>query len=146
MINTADTRILKVINKIDELSVMVDFLDELGQLWNLPPPLVMSLNLVLEEALTNIIFYGYDDKEEHTIEIRFEKLKDQISVSIMDDGHEYDPTIKPDPDLTLPLEERQIGGLGILFIKKIMDSVRYERKENKNYLILTKQLSNDDHH
>jgi serine/threonine-protein kinase RsbW len=59
----------------------------------------------------------------------------------MDDGREYDPTLKADPDITLPVEERPIGGLGIFLIKKIMDQVEYLRKDNRNFLMLTKNIS-----
>jgi anti-sigma regulatory factor (Ser/Thr protein kinase) len=103
-------------------------------------PLVFSLNLVLEEALTNTILYGYDDENRHEIEVIFSKDGDILSVTIADDGHEYDPTLKEDPDITLAAEDRPIGGLGIFLIKKIMDTVEYRRKENKNYLILTKNI------
>jgi anti-sigma regulatory factor (Ser/Thr protein kinase) len=94
----------------------------------------------MEEALTNIILYGFDDKNIHAIEICFKKTGDELTISIIDDGHEYDPTLKADPDITLSVEDRPVGGLGILLIKKIMNKVEYHRKENKNYLILTKNI------
>ena len=131
-------KVLRLDNKIDELTRVEGFLEELGDEWELPMPLLFSLNLVLEEALTNIISYGFDDELQHTIEIDFIKTGEELTISIIDDGHEYDPTLKSDPDITLPAEERPIGGLGIFLIKKIMDTVNYQRKDNRNYLILTK--------
>lgn len=104
-------------------------------------PLIFSLNLVLEEALTNIILYGLDNQSEHIIEIEFKKSDDQLFISLIDDGIAYDPTQKADPDLTLSVEDRPIGGLGIFLIKKIMNQVVYSRKENKNYLMLTKNIN-----
>jgi len=133
-------KVLWVNNQIDELARVEVFLNELGEEWELSMPLVFSLNLVLEEALTNINDYGFDDDNKHTIEIYFKKIGDMLSISIIDDGHEYDPTLEIDPDITLSVETRPIGGLGIFLIKKIMDKVEYQRKENRNYLMLTKNI------
>jgi anti-sigma regulatory factor (Ser/Thr protein kinase) len=116
------------------------FLEELGDEWGLQPQLIFSLNLVMEEALTNTISYGFKDEENHIIEIRFNKSGNLLSVTIVDDAVEYDPTQKIDPDITLTAEERPIGGLGIFLIKKIMDTVFYKRDNDRNYLILTKNI------
>jgi len=132
--------VLWVDNQIDELTRLADFLEQLGDEWGLSMPLVLSLNLALEEALTNIISYGYDDKEKHSIEINLTKTGQELFIFLADDGHEYDPTQKVDPDISLSVDDRPIGGLGIFLIKKIMDKVEYQRKENRNYLMLTKQL------
>ncbi|MEI7523376.1 MAG: ATP-binding protein [Mariniphaga sp.] len=131
---------LLVKNQMLELNRVVAYLDELGEEWELSVPLVFSLNLVVEEALTNIILYGFDDQLEHTIEIDFKNDLDQLYITFIDDGIAYDPTLKEDPDISLSTEDRQIGGLGIFLIKKIMDKVEYKRKENKNFLILTKNI------
>jgi serine/threonine-protein kinase RsbW len=136
----SDTRTLLIENRMDELSVVADFLDELAEEWVLSAALVLSLNLVLEEALTNIIIYGFNIGEEHTIEMNFKKSADNISILLTDDGKAYDPTLKEDPDITLSADERPIGGLGIFLIKKIMDKVEYHRMNNKNFLSLTKNI------
>ena len=133
-------KVLCVDNQIHELSQIEAFLEELADEWGLEIPLVFSLNLVLEEALTNIISYGYDDEDKHAIEILFKKTDDELTISIIDDGHAYDPTLKDDPDITLSAEERPVGGLGIFLIRKVMDTVAYRREENRNYLILTKHI------
>ena len=136
-----ENKTLLVDNQMSELRRLADFLDDLGEDWELNPGLVLSLNLVLEEALTNIILYGFQDTDKHTIEMDFFRpALDQLVVSVIDDGHPYDPTQKEDPDLSLPAEERPVGGLGIFLIKKIMDKVEYQRNDNKNFLILTKNI------
>ena len=132
-------RVLTVENRIEELTVIEGFLGDLGEEWELDASLVLSLNLVLEEAFTNIVNYGYDDIENHIIEIIFSLDADILSIEIRDDGHEWDPTLKTDPDITLSAEERPVGGLGILLIKKIMDTVEYRRLDCKNHLVLTKK-------
>ena len=131
---------LLIDNQMSELERVAAFLDELGEELGLSIPQVLSLNLVLEEALTNIILYAFEDQSQHSIEINFQSEGDQLTISLIDDGLPYDPTLKEDPDVTLSAEERPIGGLGIFLIKKIMDNVEYERKTNKNFLILTKNM------
>jgi len=140
MADEIKSRQLQIVNQIGELVRIEAFLEELGDSWEFPLPLVMSLNLVLEEAVTNIVQYGYDDTAEHFIDLLFGLEGDRLTITLVDDGHEYDPTAREDPDIHLPAGERPIGGLGIFLIRKIMDTVVYQRKENKNYLILTKKI------
>lgn len=134
------SKALRVNNQLEELVRVEAFLEELGGEWGLSLSLVMSLNLVLEEALTNIIAYGYDDTDTHVIGIVFQKSGEVLGITIIDDGREYDPTLKDDPDITLSAAERPVGGLGIFLIKKIMNTIHYQRKENRNHLILTKNI------
>lgn len=140
MDNRSDFKALLINNQIDELSRVATWLEELGEEWKFPMSFVLSLNLVLEEALTNTILYGYKDEARHSIEIFFSKSNNVLNVNVVDDGMAYDPTAKPDPDITLSVEDRPIGGLGVFLIKKIMDTVEYQRIENKNHLMLTKNI------
>ncbi len=133
-------RHLQIENQIGELNRVATFLEELGEEWNIPMAQVLSVNVALEEAISNIIFYGYDDKENHFIDLEVTFADDELSILISDDGHEFDPTRKADPDLTLSVEDMPIGGLGIFMIKKIMNRVEYHRTDNKNHLQLTKQI------
>ena len=141
MDNHINKRSLFISNKIDELSKVATFLEELGVSWGIPNSLKANFNLVIEEALSNTILYGYNDADNHTIEITFTKSDSQISITIKDDGLEFDPTKKRDPDTTLTAEDRPIGGLGIFLIKQMMDNVQYLREERINYLILTKNIT-----
>jgi serine/threonine-protein kinase RsbW len=131
---------LVIANKVEELTRVAEFLEELGDKWDLPPALVMQVNLALEETLTNTIFYGYDDQIVHDIAMHFGLSGNRLTIAITDDGHEFDPTSRMDPDVSLPAEERPIGGLGIFLIKKVMDEVDYQRKNNRNHLFLTKYI------
>ncbi len=131
---------LHVENRIEELTAIETFLEKLGDEWELNPSLVLSLNLVLEEAFTNIVNYGFDDSDIHIVEFGFSLDSGILAIEICDDGHEWDPTLKAAPDITLSAEERPIGGLGIFLIRKIMDTVEYKRFQNKNFLILTKKV------
>jgi serine/threonine-protein kinase RsbW len=140
MDNESVSKSLLIDNQIDELNRVAIWLEELGDEWILSMSFVLSLNLVLEEALTNTILYGYEDEQHHTIEILFSKTENLLNISIVDDGLAYDPTSIPDPDISLSVQDRPIGGLGVFLIKKIMDSVEYQRIENKNHLMLTKKI------
>lgn len=139
--NSNLNRSLTLANKIDELTRISTFLEETAEQWELPLVLSMSLNLVLEEAFTNVVQYAYTDEEKHDIELLMEKSGNMLIITIIDDGQPYDPTKKTDPDINLDVENRPIGGLGIFLIKKTMDEVTYERKNGKNHLIMTKELA-----
>lgn len=134
------TKHLQLENEVSQLEELTAFLDLLGDEWELPPSLVMSLNLVLEEAFTNVVFYAWDDNNQHLIDLDFEKNGNLLKISLSDDGRKYNPTEKAEPDFEKPVEERSIGGLGIFLIKKIMDSVEYQRKGDRNFLIMTKNI------
>ncbi|MGV8136404.1 MAG: ATP-binding protein [Mangrovibacterium sp.] len=130
---------LVIQNKISELNRLVSFLERLEEEWNLPPALVPSLNLALEEALSNVIFYAFESGTENQIGIEFSLKEKEITIVISDEGKPYDPTRKEDPDINLPVEDRPIGGLGIFLIRQIMDDVKYCREDRKNRLTLIKK-------
>ncbi len=134
------TYALKLTNKISELDKIRDTLEKLADDWGLPPALGMSVNLALEEAFTNIVNHAFEDQDPHDIDICFSLNGDQMKITITDDGKHYDPTKQPDPDTGLSAEDRPIGGLGIFLIRKIMDTIDYQRKGNKNHLTLTKNI------
>lgn len=129
-----------ITNKVEELSRLAEKVDVLADNWDLSMPLCMNINLVLEEAVSNIIFYAFEDEEKHAIEIFIALQDDQLKMEIVDDGIPFDPSKSEQPDISLPVEERPVGGLGILLISKIMDEVLYIREDNKNKLILMKNL------
>ena len=125
-------------NHVDELSVLAAKIEELSEKWELPIPLTMNINLVLEEAVSNVIFYAFPDKQEHDISISLELKNDELTIVIEDGGIPFDPTSMKEPDISLPADERPIGGLGIFLISKIMDHVYYQRINEKNILTLKK--------
>lgn len=131
---------LVITNKVEELSRLAEQVDFLADNWGLSMPLCMNINLVLEEAVSNIIFYAFEDKEKHDIKIFIALQDDQLKIEIIDDGIAFDPSKSEQADISLPIEERPVGGLGILLISKIMDEVLYIREDNKNKLILMKNL------
>jgi len=127
-------------NRISELPVLAEKIEELAERWDLPGQLIMYINLVVEEAVSNIIFYGFHDNNTHKIRISFSLKFDILTIRISDDGVAFDPTSRHQPDISLPAVERPVGGLGIFLISKIMDSVQYARKNNRNTLVLKKEI------
>lgn len=134
------TKELIIKNDISEIERLALFIEELGEDLSLNSVLVMNLNLALEEAVSNIILYAYPEKLGEEISIKASKVGEAIIFIISDNGVEFDPTVLPDADITLSAEDREIGGLGIFLIRKIMDEVKYERIEGKNVLIIKKEL------
>jgi serine/threonine-protein kinase RsbW len=134
------TKHFEIENQIGELPLLAEKVEKLAWNWELSDSVVFSINLVLEEALSNIIFYGFSDNGKHSIKISLSLKNKQLTVKIADDGIPFNPFSCRQPDITLPLEERPIGGLGIFLIAKMMDTVHYARKQNLNILSLNKNL------
>jgi anti-sigma regulatory factor (Ser/Thr protein kinase) len=126
-------------NKITELLRMSQALEAFGQLHQIPAKVLHAANLSLDEILTNIISYGYDDGNEHQIILRFALETGELILEVEDDGRPFNPLELPEPDTTSPLEERPVGGLGIHFVRKLMDAVEYSRKDGKNLLVMKKK-------
>lgn len=127
-------------NRIEELPAFAEKIEQLAEHWEFQPDLTMKINLVLEEAVSNIIYYAFDDDEIHKIEISIIKESNILTIEIIDDGIPFDPASQKQPDISLPAEERPVGGLGIFLISKIMNTVKYSRNNNLNILTLTKKI------
>ncbi|MFH1138157.1 MAG: ATP-binding protein [Pseudomonadota bacterium] len=105
---------------------------------------IFYAELALEEIVTNIIKYGYEDHAPHVISVFFETDSREITIVCEDDGHAFNPLHAPPPDLDAPVLERKVGGLGIHLVKEMMDYVVYRREEGKNIVtmkILDKRCS-----
>lgn len=127
-------------NRIGELTALAAEIEVLASEWELDEALAMNLNLVLEEAVSNIIFYGFSDEDLHKITISVTRDSGSLTLRIVDDGIPFDPTSRTMLDISGPAEERPIGGLGILLISRLMDQVSYARVNNQNVLTLIKNI------
>jgi serine/threonine-protein kinase RsbW len=134
------TKHFTLINRIDELKKLDRLSAGFVRKWKLTGDLTTNLNLVLEEAISNIISYAYNDSHEHTISVEISLEGDLLTILIIDDGIPFNPASHLPPDTSLPATERPVGGLGILLISKIMDSVQYSRENNLNILTLSKNI------
>ncbi len=105
-----------------------------------PPKASYLALLAIEELVTNCIEYGYDDAAEHVIEIDISIANGVLSMMFIDDGHAFNPLAAAAPDPSLEVEERPIGGLGIHMLRKLSDSMEYERRDGTNRVTLTKHM------
>jgi len=103
--------------------------------WNINEELTNKLDMCGEEIFANISFYAYPEKEGN-IEVKLTKSENNIIFEFKDEGTEYNPLEKPDPNIDLPPEERPLGGLGIYMVKEIATSISYKRENNQNILAL----------
>ena len=130
----------KLKSNLSELDALCQNLEKFGQSMGLSKKCVFEANLALDELFTNIISYGFDDKNEHTISITIALQNDELVVNIEDDGIPFNPTNAETPDLECTIEECRIGGLGIHLAKNLMNEVCYQRCKDKNILTLKKNI------
>ena len=128
-------------NHLSEVTKLYEKLEAFGQAQHISESVLASMNLALEEILANIISFGYTDTEEHEISLRLILEEENLIAEIEDDAAPFNPLDAPHPDITLPIEERPIGGLGIHLTKKMMDEITYAQQDGKNILRLRKRLS-----
>ena len=127
-------------NDIQQIPQLADFILTIAEEMHLSQSLSMSLNLALEEAVTNVIMYAYPKGSDGLVIIEAILREKSLDFIVTDSGQPFDPTAAPEVDTALDLDERPIGGLGIHLVRKIMDKVHYERKDGQNILSMTKNI------
>ena len=128
-------------SSLEEMQLLNYKVREFLKRLNIASNVVYKVNLVIEEMITNIIKYSYDDKNLHEINIYIKIDPDQIYIKLIDDGKEFDATLSPDPEINVPVEEMKIGGLGIHIVKHITEDIKYHRDEGKNILHVKLKVS-----
>lgn len=133
------TSTLHIKNNPDQLALLYDFLDQQAGSCSIDTALLMQIKLALDEAVINVIQYAYPGSEgDICIDMGYDN--GQLKIVITDNGIQFNPLESHEPDITLSLEERPIGGLGIFLVKQLMTNVRYERSAGKNILTMTKEI------
>ncbi len=127
-------------NDVRQIPQLADFVETIAQESNLDQALAMTLNLALEEAVTNVIMYAYPKGSQGLVDLEAIVRKDSLVFILSDSGKPFDPTTAPKADISLDVEERPIGGLGIYMVMNIMDSVAYRRENDRNILTMTKKI------
>ena len=127
-------------NDIHEIARLTAFVEGIAEEKQLDTSLTLSLNLALEEAVTNVICYAYPPGIDGIIDIRATVGDRVLEFTISDNGKPFDPTAAPEADTDAGLAQRKIGGLGIHLVRQIMDRVRYEWRDGKNILNLVKNI------
>ena len=131
---------IKIKNQVGELEKVNQFVEEIGEELGLDMELQMNLNLVLEEMVSNVIFYAYPKGTPEEIELAAESDGKELTFVLSDSGIEFDPTAKEDADPDVNPMDRDIGGMGIYIVKNIMNKVTYQRLEGKNLLTMQKKI------
>jgi len=121
----------------ENLEELFAFVEQALTSLNTPASNRDKIMMAVDEALTNVVLYAYPEDQRGTVGIRIFRVANTITVEIVDHGKPFDPTTHPAPDITLPIEQRPIGGLGIHLMRKMVTSLRYARKEAENRLVLT---------
>ena len=127
-------------NDVRQIPQLADFVETIAQESNLDQALAMTLNLALEEAVTNVIMYAYPKGSQGLVDLEAIVRKDSLVFILSDSGKPFDPTAAPKADISLDVEERPIGGLCIYMVMNIMDSVAYRRENDRNILTMTKKI------
>ena len=127
--------------KINNIPVLTDFIDQQLEALDCPMKPQMQIDVAVDEIFTNISSYAYGEGSgTATVSVDFDDATRTVTISFEDSGMPFDPLAQEEPDITLPAEQRQIGGLGIFLVKKTMDDMRYQRQGDKNVLTIEKRI------
>jgi len=126
---------------VENLTQVIAFVEEKLETTECKPKTQMQIETAVEELFVNIARYAYaPDTGNATVRVEVINQPLSVVITFIDNGVPYDPLAKEDPDVTLPAEERGIGGLGIYMVKKLTDNISYEYKDGKNILSIIKNL------
>lgn len=128
-------------NHRDEFPRVVEAVDRFAAEHKLSGDVVRDLQVALDEILTNIVAYGYTGDADHEIRIRLRVIDNVLEATIEDDGVPFNPLERKTPNVSAPLDERRVGGLGIHFVKNLMNEIVYDRVNGRNRLVLKRNLA-----
>ena len=130
----ANTLSISFANDMRELTHVLQVVNVFLEPRELQSKLVYAVNLILEEILMNIIRYGYDDEDSHEIEVQIELEEDEVALTVIDDGKEFNPLTIPGPDPSKSAMDRIEEGLGLQFVRHMRNAMEYRREGDKNIL------------
>lgn len=126
---------------LENLPQVQSFVGELLEEAGCPMKTMMQIDVIVEEVFVNIAHYAYGTGHgKAAVRAEISGEPPVVTITFTDRGMPYDPLAREDPDVTLPAEKREIGGLGIFMTKKMMDEVRYEYRDGQNILTLKKKM------
>ena len=127
--------------KTEALSDVLGFVEQMLDSFECPIKIQVALCVAIEEVFVNVAHYAYGEGEGNmSLGIGFDEESRAITFRMTDKGIPFDPLKKPDPDISLSADEREIGGLGIFITKKTMDSLTYAYENNENILTMIKKI------
>lgn len=127
---------------ITEIEALTEALRGWAERRGVPARTINSIILMLDELLTNVVMHGYGEDDSGEIEVTVQTVANSIEVIIRDSAHAFDPFSIAEPDTTLDVEERDIGGLGVHFVRKMADSFAYRRDGDCNEVRFCKSFPN----
>ena len=134
-------REFRIRNRLTELTPLADGLRDLCLGAGMDEEGVADVRLLVEEAVSNTIRHGYPDGKEHEILVRAAADGGEIRVEIEDDARAFNPLEAPLPDVSLPIEEKSPGGLGLLLLRSLADRIEYRRTGGRNLLIFARAIA-----
>ena len=127
--------------KTESLSDVLGFVEQTLESFECPMKIQTAICVAIEEVFVNVAHYAYPDGEGNmSLYISFDDQSRAITFRMTDKGVPFDPLTKPEPDITLSAEDREIGGLGIFIAKKTMDSLSYSYENGENVLTMIKKI------
>jgi serine/threonine-protein kinase RsbW len=123
-----------------QLTVLNQFLREFGSAVALDAAQLQTFELALEEIFMNIVMHGSKPGGTPLVEVLLHRAAESVTMTVEDDGPEFDPLSLPPPDVTASLSDRPVGGLGVFLVREMMDSVSYARIAGRNQLRMSKRL------
>ena len=130
-------RIAAEVTEIERLNRLVR---QFGELHEVPMRALYSVNLALDELVTNIVLYGFENADGEYVTVHIKVSAGEFVATVTDYGREFNPLDTPAPDLSATLADRELGGLGIHLVRSLMDHASYERAEGKNVLTVRKRF------
>ena len=131
---------MRIANRRDEMPAVAAMVEQFGAAHLVPIHIVNALNVALDEVVNNIISYGFEPDTRSEVLVRLSLDGREIAIEVEDAGRAFDPVAAPPPDMAGSRRERRVGGLGIHFVKELMDDVTYARTAGRNRLRLIKRL------
>jgi len=125
----------------DGVTRVRELLDGLARAHRLRPDVVADMQVALDEILSNILHHGFAGGARHRIEVRLSVDPHALVAEVEDDCPPFDPLAVPSPDLGASLKDRRVGGLGVHFVRNLMNEVQYSRSGARNRLVLKRSLS-----
>jgi len=132
-------RRLSVPGRYDRLEQISNFIEQAGREADLDEDSICRCQLAVDEACTNIIEHGYQGEDRGNIQIACQPSSGELTIIIRDQARPFDPHLVPQPKLNASVDEMQIGGLGIYFMRQVMDAVEFSYESGSNQLVLVKK-------
>ena len=117
---------LSVTSELDKLARIGQFITDTTRALGLSGDEAFAVEMAVDEACANVIEHAYNGKPDGTIDVTCYLEEDRLVVTIRDHGEPFDPASVPRPDTACPLKDRELGGLGLHFMRTLMDEVRFE--------------------